>query len=391
MIKCHKTHFHATKANLDRLFECNRISAEIWNDCLKIAKDYALSNNKKWINKTKLQKELKRRYPLHSQTIQSVAHKYIEARNAAYQARLKGYKNKYPWRYKKHFNSKWVDKAFSVYPNGKIELHMGVYNGKRQKPIVIWVKDIPPYEIKEIELIFDRKLMVSMSYEDGISEREHGDTNTCAIDLGEIHTIGAYCDNGNSIIITGRKIRSIHRLRNKKIAELQRLISKCKKGSRQYKKYMRAKRYILSKTEAQLKDALHKTTKNFVEWCLKNEVKEVAIGKVEGVQRNTKKKRRKKTSQKLSNWSFGKLQKYLEYKLKQQGIGISKIDESYTTQTCPVCGRRKKPSTRTYKCHCGYECHRDIHGARNILSKYLYKGEIRQFGNIREIKYLRIA
>ena len=236
-------------------------------------------------------------------------------------------------------------------------MHMGTVDGKRQKPITIWVKNIPKKDIKEIEIIYDRKLMVSISYD---------------------------------VIITGRKLRSLHQLRNKRLAELQKLMSKCKKGSRKWKIYNKAKVFLLSKSDAQLKDALHKTTKNFVDWCIKNKVKEVVIGKIEGVQRNTKGKRSKKASQKLSNWSFGKLQKYLEYKLAQEGIALKKIDESYTTQTCPVCGRRKKPSTRTYKCNCGYISHRDIHGARNILSRHLY-GEIKYLGEIRETKYLRIA
>ncbi len=132
------------------------------------------------------------------------------------------------------------------------------------------------------------------------------------------------------------------------------------------------KRYVLSKSEAQLKDALHKTTKQFVEWCLKHEVSHVVMGDVEGVQRNTKKKRKKKTNQKLSNWSFGKLYALLEYKLKAKGITIEKVDESYTSQTCPVCGNRKKSNNRNYRCKCGYKEHRDIHGARNILTKTLY-------------------
>jgi putative transposase len=68
-------------------------------------------------------------------------------------------------------------------------------------------------------------------------------------------------------------------------------MSRCKKGSRQWKKYNKAKQYVLSKSAAQLKDALHKTTKPFVDWCIKQNVKKVLIGDVEGVQRNKKKKR----------------------------------------------------------------------------------------------------
>ena len=390
MIKCLKTEFVTTKSNLDRLFECNRISAEIYNDCLKVAKEYSLANDGKWIGKTQLQKQGKDKYRLHSQSVQAVCHKYLFSRDAVFKARKAGLKNKYPYKKKKNFNTKWVDKAFSVHLNGKITLSMGTENGKRREPIIIWVKNLPAHDSKEVELIYDRKLMVSITYDDGAVINPNTGNNICSIDLGEIHTIASYTTNENSLIITGRKMRSINRLRNKKVAELQRLMSKCKKGSKKWKKYNKAKKYILSKSEAQIKDALHKTTKNFVDFAVSEGAKEVVIGKVEGVQRNTKRKKSKKVNQKLSNWNFGKLKNYLKYKLDSKDITLKEINESYTSQTCPVCSRRKKVSTRNYKCSCGYKAHRDIHGARNILSKHLYK-DIKYIGDIKETKYLRIA
>jgi putative transposase len=139
-----------------------------------------------------------------------------------------------------------------------------------------------------------------------------------------------------------------------------------------------------------MNDAIHKTTKKFAQWCAENSIKEVVVGKVEGVQRNTKKKRRKIVNQKLSNWSFGKMQKQLTYKLEEQGISLKTINESYTSQQCPCCGRRKKTSTRNYTCTCGYKEHRDVHGSKGILSKYVY-GDIRYLGETKQVKYLRIA
>ncbi|WP_238178106.1 zinc ribbon domain-containing protein [Paenibacillus contaminans] len=123
---------------------------------------------------------------------------------------------------------------------------------------------------------------------------------------------------------------------------------------------------------------------------MESDVKEVVIGEVEGVQRHTKKKKRKIVSQKLSNWSFGKIRKQLAYKLEEHGTSIKVIDESYTSQQCPCCGRRKKSSARIYSCSCGYHEHRDVHGSKGILSKYLH-GEIRYLGETQTIKYLRIA
>ena len=82
------------------------------------------------------------------------------------------------------------------------------------------------------------------------------------------------------------------------------------------------------------------------------------------------KKQRKKTNQKLSNWSFGKFTTLLTYKAKTEDIEVMLVNEAYTSQTCPVCETRKKVTGRNYRCRCGYQKHRDIHGACNILTKY---------------------
>lgn len=186
-------------------------------------------------------------------------------------------------------------------------------------------------------------------------------------------------------------MRSIHRFRNKQLAALQKKLSHCTKGSRNYKKYMKTKRYLLNKSEEQLKDCVHKTTKQFVDWCITNKVKEVVLGDIQNIGNKTKKRKKSNrlNRQKLSNWQVGKLKKYLEYKLKEKEIKLSSQEESYTTQQCPCCGRRHKPSGRNYQCLCGYQAHRDIHSGRNILSKYLYK-EIRYIGDIINISYYKV-
>ena len=95
------------------------------------------------------------------------------------------------------------------------------------------------------------------------------------------------------------------------------------------------------------------------------------IGEIVDIARNTKNEKRlnRKNRQKMSNWATRKLLHNLAYKAKSEGIMIEVIDESYTTKTCPSCGNHKKPKGRIYKCSCGYEFHRDLHGARNILLK----------------------
>jgi putative transposase len=371
MYRTLKVPFRASKHTIQTLFDIRRLCGVVWNDCVQIARYYYRLGGK-WITQTDLQKELKGLYPLHSQTIQAVAHKFLAAREGTKEARLKGFKQiKFPWKYKFVFNPKWVDKSFTL-EGKKLTLSMGNWNGKRQSGLKLTLPKVPLGQVKEVELVFDRKWYVCLSYEDGLQIEEQKQGVTTSIDPGEIHSIVSVNENGDSLVITGRYMRSIHRLRNKKLKELQERMNRCEKDSKQWRKYNRAKKFVLSKSNAQLEDALHKTTKQFVEWCLEKEVNHVVMGNPEGVQRNTKKKRRKDVNQKLSNWSFGKLYSLLEYKLKAKGITIEKVNESYTSQTCPVCGNRKKSNNRNYRCKCGYQEHRDIHGARNILTKTLH-------------------
>ncbi|MGX1981997.1 transposase [Thermolongibacillus altinsuensis] len=47
-------------------------------------------------------------------------------------------------------------------------------------------------------------------------------------------------------------------------------------------------------------------------------------------------------------------------------------------------------STRIFACSCGYEEHRDVHGARNILSKAVHQ-KIIPWKVPTKLTYLRIA
>lgn len=394
MYRTLKTTFSANKATLQRLFDIRRLCGTIWNDCVQLARYYYRIHGG-WISQTDLQKELKGLYPLHSQTIQAVCHKFLYARKAMKEARKANPSIRYPYKHKYVFHPKWVDKSFSLDGN-RLTLSLGRWEGKRQQPLVLHLAFVPDGDIKEVEVLYDGAWHVCLSYETGIQPKLVEKGHTVAIDPGEIHTIAAVSTSKQALVITGRKMRSIHRLRNKKLRELQMLMSRCKKGSRQWWKYNRAKKYILRKSERQLHDILHKTTAAFVKWCAEQGVKHVAMGDVEGVQRHTSKRNKKQkkahsrhTNQKLSNWSFGKLRQQLQYKLEAIGVTLSKENEAFTTQACSACGKRNKVRTRRYRCACGYEQHRDVHGAANLLSQYLYNRMIQM--NLICITYLRPA
>ena len=194
--------------------------------------------------------------------------------------------------------------------------------------------------------------------------------NFASIDLGEIHSITSIDNNGNAIIITGRQLRSIKRLRNKEMGAIKSKMSKCTKGSKQYQKYSRALHHLIYEMDKQILDCIHKISKLYLDFCLENNIGTVYYGDLDSCTRNTKERGiGKVVGQKLGQWEYGQITLQLHNKLERHGIKLVKVSEAYTSQTCPSCGTRRKPNSRNYKCKaCGYIQHRDLVGAINILN-----------------------
>ena len=88
------------------------------------------------------------------------------------------------------------------------------------------------------------------------------------------------------------------------------------------KQLQRAINQISSKTDRQQQDILHKISRKFAAWANEQQVKTVVVGDVEGVQRNTskrkkdnpkKKRRTRRQNQRMSQWPFGLLIMLLTY------------------------------------------------------------------------------
>lgn len=381
-----KSHFKCSAYDLDRLFACNRISAFVWNDVLNLQSKHVHSRNE-------LQKKLRGLYPISSQSVQAVTDKYYAACLATKAAKKSGLEKRYPWRRKKNFPTTWKADGFRLCGK-KLILSLGIFAGKKQTPIEVKLPTstlaiIGHAKLQQITLIWDGWLKLLIVIEDGKEVAPAVQSNIfCGVDLGEVHSIAAFESDGNALIVTGRLLRSIWRYRIKKIAELSRKLSKCKKDSRRYKKLRRAKRRLIEKTNAQIRDLNHKITRAFVRWAIENKISKVCVGNPDGMRR--KKRRRALDKKLLSMWNFRRHLEYLSYKLEAVGIALEKIGEEYSTQTCPVCGRRRKCVGRNYRCGCGYEAHRDLHAARNILSLGL-NGRFCITTPIKKTLYLRPA
>lgn len=373
------------------LMQCSRWSAECWNKLLKADNEF-YNNNGRFMKKGELQSFVKDITPLHAVGNQHVYIKYETSRSAMFASRNAGHqtsdKVKLPYKKKKYFVTGWNVFCYSIdYKNNELRLAKKVdENGKQQKPICCYFKTMPKHVV-EVELIYRNGLCLAIKYKEPKTNTNIQSSNVSAIDFGEIHSITSIDNNGNSVIITGRKLRSIKRLQNKEQAKLRSKRDKLTKGSRQYRKYSRAIYKLKIKSDRQILDCVHKISKLYLDYCIENGISKVYYGDLDSCTRNTKGRTNKVVGQKLNDWCYGLLTLQLENKLSRYGIELVKVSEAYSSQTCPHCGHRHKPTNRNYTCQCGYIQHRDVVGAMNILN---FNEKDVHVENYSSLKYLRI-
>lgn len=391
-----KLKINCNKTDLEKLHQVNKESADIWNCCINL-------NNKSFKNEGKLYskndfrkilKQYKTKY-ICAFNKDMVIDRVIKAYKAISVARKRGRTDElYPYKQKTFYPTEWnYVFMFFNYDKNEIKLTTARYIGDDNKPhngrqIRLWFKTKIPQNIQTLNLIYKNGCFYAyISYLVEIEEIKPIHNNHASIDLGEIHSITSTDNNNNQIIITGRKIRAIKQFRNKKQAELISKMDKCKKGSKQRKKYKLAYHKMRSKCRRQLDYCIHKLTKLYVDWAVEKGISAVYIGDVEGIEQNVKSS--SVVNQKLNQWEYGNIGHYLDYKLGLQGIKTYYVSEKYTSQICPCCGFKNKPKGRNYICdNCGSEYHRDIVGAWNILKQNTtYKLDLPN----NKTKYLRIV
>jgi len=115
--------------------------------------------------------------------------------------------------------------------------------------------------------------------------------STAAIDMGEIHAV-TITDGKESAVISGRQLRSVKRDRNKRIAQLSRIQSRCAKGSRRWQRLQAVKSKVMAECHRRTRDLNHKITRLAVSWCIEHNVGTLIIGDVTGIAQNTNNEKR---------------------------------------------------------------------------------------------------
>lgn len=92
----------------------------------------------------------------------------------------------------KTVTAKWAKDGFTIHENGKITLSMGIHNGKREKPIIVYASNLPQGTIKAIECCYDNGWYLAVTYEDGQKAKTYQPGHSAGVDLGEIHTMAVF-------------------------------------------------------------------------------------------------------------------------------------------------------------------------------------------------------
>ena len=346
-----------------------REAGRCWSDMLQA---HIESRGEKWLSSVDLGKRFKRQYALHSQTIQALAQKLEANVDTARKLRQSNPDVRYPYRLKQYQTVVWKTSAIHWTGDGRLSLS----NRKNAPALTLSISDeYLGADICQVELTWRADhYELCLTLDTGLENppmKESGQIG--GADLGEVNISAIATEAGDSLVVSGRALRSVKRLRNKRHAELTSLIARCKPGSKRHRKLMKSKARASAKLHRQQRDILHKASRQVVKFCQTNDVRKIAIGDVRDIQDGVALGRM--ANQKISQWPHGQFGQYLTYKARRYGMAVVQIPEDYSTRTCSCCGFLKDnaPRGRVYTCPgCGAVIHRDVNGASNICSRASY-------------------
>lgn len=302
---------------------------------------------------------------LHAHTADACVQAFFAGLQSWRERRLSDPTAKPPRRRKWYFRIEYKQSAMSL----KDSL-LRLSNGKGNAPLVLdWHYELPQTVV--IHWTGTQYEAIATYKQEEVPVQVQND-KVAGIDLGEIHQAVSH-DGEKTYIVNGRLLRSKRQYRNKFIAEMDRRISRGKKGSKRRKKLIRSKQKQLSKIKNQIKDIEHKQTSKLVSALQRDGVQMLVIGDVRNIRQEND--CGSTNNQKIHQWSFGSTRHMLTYKAKRRGMDVGLQEEAYTSKTCPVCctKRKSKPTGRVFRCvnpQCCWIWHRDGVGAINIRKKY---------------------
>ena len=163
--------------------------------------------------------------------------------------------------------------------------------------------------------------------------KENLNNDYLSIDIGVNNLAACVTTKGDRpFIINGKPLKSINQYYNKKRAEYQSKLGYYinKKGEKQ--QFSKSKKIdkLTNKRNNKINDYLHKSSKMIINYCKKNQIDNLVLGKNDGWKSEVNMD--KKNNQNFVLIPFNRFESYLSYKSIKEGIKFLCREESYTSK-----------------------------------------------------------
>lgn len=364
----------------------------IWNSCVWHSRD-AFRQENRWPTEAELKLKFKSFAAwreLHSQSAQAAVEEYFEAVSAYRKHKENGHLEMNPpsFKPKNHLRTvTWKRQGFDV-ENSTLVLKLS----RKKDPIRVTLPEgwnllaLPdgrvlkgvPVEVKVKAVVRRRKvenLILHVTFDLGVLPvRAEGLVS--AYDYNSA-LVARATSNGTLDLFVCRELLSLVQYRNKVLAEFQEKMSRCREGSRRWRRLLAVKVRVLKKLDRRIKRMEHALTKFFAELDGAEGVAFAVLGDLTDIRRSARTGMKyKKASQKINQMAYDRLHFEQRYKSMMRGVQTEVWSEKNTSTTCCVCGAYN-PVWR--KCRglwlcgkCGVVLQADLNGAANLLKQYLY-------------------
>src|SRR5947209_2004620 len=221
--------------NRDQAKQCAALWREAGRCWSAMVAAHVASRSGQWLSANDLMQEFKGGYALHSQSIQALAQKLEANVQGTRERRSNGDRDiEYPYRPKEYQTVTLKAQAIRV-REGWIVLS----TGRGREPLVLVLpQEYRSADIRTAELLWRAdRYELALTLDTGIRNPPVlRRVMTAGIDLGEVNIAAVVAETGQGVVITGRHLRSVKRLRNKRHAAYAGKMKTCSPGSRRMRR-----------------------------------------------------------------------------------------------------------------------------------------------------------
>ena len=221
----------------------------------------------------------------------------------------------------------------------------------------------------------EEKLEMNIIYEKEEKE-ESKQKNIMAIDLGLNNIVACTNkDNANTLLVSGKEVKSKNRYINEKIRRLQQIEMKMNKTSKNYKNTKQIRR-LYEYRKNYMNTYMHKVSKMVIEYAKENKCGKIVIGEIKEIKQGMN------YNKNFVQIPLTSVVENIEYKARLEGIKVEKISEKYTSGVSAIdkeeivkekYNKKRRISRGIFVTNKGKKINADINGSLNILRKYIKK------------------